>query len=351
MASAAKMTEMLPDTLPEDFGEWDDERSPSAQQVRAAGSAYSPGVGVFPQFSARPAKPNGVLAAPPNLLHVTSSPAFQFSRADLAWTVEVRPAWKKWPIFAGASTALVVILAAAMIPMMHRDEASQVNGSAASAHTEAATQQPVDAMPESSLSTATVPAPIHPVSIQPAAAARSAQESPDTAAASNHESADPAQAQMMNAQLNAPSRIHMAAAPEEQSPPPSGGLIAADMAESGNKNAMGSVFGGARQPTVQAGSPKVVNVSAGVAFGLLIRKTPPVYPQVAKDSHVSGTVVLQAHISKSGTIEDLRVVSGPEMLQQAAANAVRTWRFKPYMIHSQPAEIETTISVAFSPAD
>jgi periplasmic protein TonB len=61
--------------------------------------------------------------------------------------------------------------------------------------------------------------------------------------------------------------------------------------------------------------------------------------------------VLRAHISKNGSVQDLHVVSGPEMLQDAAMNAVRTWRFKPYEINDQPADIETTISVAFSLTD
>jgi protein TonB len=57
--------------------------------------------------------------------------------------------------------------------------------------------------------------------------------------------------------------------------------------------------------------------------------------------------VLQATISKSGTIEGLRVVSGHPMLQQAAIDAVRTWRYRPYLLNQQPVEVETTISVVF----
>ena len=81
---------------------------------------------------------------------------------------------------------------------------------------------------------------------------------------------------------------------------------------------------------------------------MLIQKTPPVYPPIAKAAHVSGTVELQATISKNGTIKDLRVLTGPAMLRQAAVDAVRDWRFKPDRLNNEPTEVETTINVIFS---
>ena len=63
---------------------------------------------------------------------------------------------------------------------------------------------------------------------------------------------------------------------------------------------------------------------------------------------MQGTVVLQATISKSGTIENLRVMSGPAMLQQAALDAVRTWRYRPYLLNGEPVEVETTVNVVFT---
>jgi protein TonB len=59
-------------------------------------------------------------------------------------------------------------------------------------------------------------------------------------------------------------------------------------------------------------------------------------------------VILQAMISKAGTIEGLKVVSGPAMLQQAALDAVKTWRYRPYLLNNEPVEVETTINVIFS---
>ncbi len=89
-------------------------------------------------------------------------------------------------------------------------------------------------------------------------------------------------------------------------------------------------------------------ISSGTEEGLLIQKTLPVYPAIAKATETSGTVTLAAIISRTGTIENLRVISGPMMLQQAALDAVRTWRYRPYLLNGQPVEVETTVSVIFT---
>ena len=110
---------------------------------------------------------------------------------------------------------------------------------------------------------------------------------------------------------------------------------------------MGSIFGSGG-PQVKAAPPKKVNISAGVAVGMLISKVTPIYPPIAKAARVQGTVVLQANISKTGTIEDLQVVSGPAMLQESAIDAVRQWRYKPYLLNNEPVEVETTVNVIFT---
>jgi protein TonB len=82
--------------------------------------------------------------------------------------------------------------------------------------------------------------------------------------------------------------------------------------------------------------------------GMLLDKVTPQYPAIAKAARIQGTVVLQATISKSGGIENLRVISGPPMLQQAAMEAVRSWRYKPYLLNGDPVEVETTVNVVFN---
>jgi protein TonB len=82
--------------------------------------------------------------------------------------------------------------------------------------------------------------------------------------------------------------------------------------------------------------------------GNLLNKTMPQYPAIAKAARIQGTVKLEATISKNGTIENLRVLSGPPMLQQAALDAVRQWRYKPYQLNGEPTEVETTVDVNFT---
>jgi TonB family protein len=101
-------------------------------------------------------------------------------------------------------------------------------------------------------------------------------------------------------------------------------------------------------PKVQVAAPNKVIISAGMAAGMLIQKTAPLYPPIAKAARVQGTLVLQVDISKTGSIENLRVISGPAMLQQAALDAVKTWRYRPYLVNNQPVEVETTVNVIFT---
>jgi len=91
-----------------------------------------------------------------------------------------------------------------------------------------------------------------------------------------------------------------------------------------------------------------MRISTGVAAGNLIVKTQPVYPVIARAAHISGTVVLRAMISKSGSIENLTVESGPPMLRQAALDGVRTWRYRPFLLNGEPTEVDTTIQINFT---
>ena len=81
---------------------------------------------------------------------------------------------------------------------------------------------------------------------------------------------------------------------------------------------------------------------------MLIHKTQPVYPAIARSARVQGTVVLQAKISVTGKVTNLQVVSGPPMLRQGAIDAVKTWVYKPYTLNNQPTEVDTTVNVVFS---
>jgi protein TonB len=90
-----------------------------------------------------------------------------------------------------------------------------------------------------------------------------------------------------------------------------------------------------------------VTISRGVIAGLLIAPIQPEYPAIAKISHTEGTVIIQAVISTTGHIESAHVLSGPQMLQAAALQAVRNARYRPFLLNDRPTEVETTISITF----
>jgi protein TonB len=86
---------------------------------------------------------------------------------------------------------------------------------------------------------------------------------------------------------------------------------------------------------------------SSLSEGMLIAPIRPVYPMIAKAAGVQGTVVVEAIISRTGTIESLHVVSGPPMLQSAALEAIREARYQPYRLNGEPTEVETRITVNF----
>jgi protein TonB len=106
-------------------------------------------------------------------------------------------------------------------------------------------------------------------------------------------------------------------------------------------------------PHVTAGPPSaspssgLLHVSSGVVAGNLLAPIRPEYPQIAKITHTEGTVVIDAIISRTGSIESARILSGPPMLQRAALDAVRQARYRPFLLNGQPTEVQTTITINF----
>ena len=96
-------------------------------------------------------------------------------------------------------------------------------------------------------------------------------------------------------------------------------------------------------PTALSGQP--VNVSSDIMAANLLSAPKPSYPKLASLTHMQGDVVMQAVISKKGTVENLHVIKGHHLLRGAATSAVRTWRFRPYTVDGIPVEVATTVSV------
>ena len=81
--------------------------------------------------------------------------------------------------------------------------------------------------------------------------------------------------------------------------------------------------------------------------GSLIRRVQPLYPPLARAARIQGSVVLAAVISKDGSMEGLKLISGHPMLMQAAVQAVSQWRYRPYILNGEAIEVETQITVNF----
>jgi protein TonB len=248
---------------------------------------------------------------------------------------------RKWMIWAGAAAAIVIV-AVLLVVFLHPFTHSAP----------AAAQQQVVVQQEAPVEETAVPAVSQAAPPTTAAKPSAAVPAPNAVANTQFPGAQaPAtqpQAQvssgMMDAQLAAPSRISKdvkASVAVEEAPP--SGFAPGGMESSGS--VPGAAFGGQNKVQVVAGTHAI---SSGVAEGMLLRKIEPIYPKFAKDSRITGTVVLKATITKSGGIEGLQVLSGPKILAEAALNAVKFWRYRPYMLNNEPVEVQTTINVVFN---
>ena len=94
--------------------------------------------------------------------------------------------------------------------------------------------------------------------------------------------------------------------------------------------------------------PSRIRIGADVQQQKLINQPPPVYPALARQAGIQGTVQLQAIIAKDGTVANLTVVSGHPMLVPAALDAVRQWRYQTTLLNGNPVEVETTVNVNFA---
>jgi protein TonB len=104
-------------------------------------------------------------------------------------------------------------------------------------------------------------------------------------------------------------------------------------------------------PPPVAAAPKRIRVGGQVESAKLIFQPKPEYPPLAKMARIQGTVRLEAIISKDGTIQDLKVVSGHPLLVKAALEAVQRWRYQPTLLNGEPVEVVTEIDVNFTLAE
>ena len=92
-----------------------------------------------------------------------------------------------------------------------------------------------------------------------------------------------------------------------------------------------------------------VHVPADAMEKLVTHRVDPDYPAGARPANLHGVIVLDVIVGRDGAVTQVRALNGPEILAQAAINALRWWRFEPYRINGQPAVVETTVAVEFKP--
>ncbi len=101
-------------------------------------------------------------------------------------------------------------------------------------------------------------------------------------------------------------------------------------------------------PAVQPEQTRPIRISEGVQMAMLVRRVVPVYPALAKQARISGTVRLVGVIGRDGTIQNLQLISGPPLLVSAALEAVRQWVYRPTLLNGKPVEVIAPIDVVFT---
>ena len=154
--------------------------------------------------------------------------------------------------------------------------------------------------------------------------------------------------------LRQPSRIPRTTSmvrdePASNEGPPSLGNFVPGGTGEGVANSVITQIARATPPAVlKPAPPQKLRVSSGVAAGMLVHQVKPLYPPIAMQARIQGTVVLQAVIGKDGTVQDLHLISGHPMLAPAAIEAVQHWRYRPYLLNGEPVEVDTQINVNFT---
>ena len=368
MASPAKIEQLLPDTLPEDFGGWDSEDSPTAPPDRSGSFQPAAGISAVPKQPAQSAKPQAAVTRKAVLstnaaLPIRSNSAvadgrnpaslkaaamreadevlFQSIRSNRASMERQKPTSRKWMTIATVPFGLILVMLL-LITLFYRGWLP------VSRHTIDTNPVTADTQPATST---LKPSPSTQATSDRQPAAIEVQHTTDTQQATDDKDAVPpqVQSQMMHDQLTARSQIpHDLKRKATDDTQISLNIGAAGLPGQGGNSAIGNIFNQQEQARVNVAPPKTVAVSAGVAGGLLVQRTAPVYPQIAKTAPR-----LRHGGAESYHFEDRnhRGFARCERTGDADAvcsDAVKTWRYKPYKLNGDPVEIKATINVTFT---
>jgi protein TonB len=290
-------------------------------------------------------KPAEVATSSSGLI-VGSAPSFSFGASSDS---EAEGGGKK-KIFIGLGAAAVIAAAIFGYTVMKGHSSVPASTSAATSPAAAVSSAP---KPSAQPATPSSAAPVQPAAVSPSAKVEADDVPEDVTSHSSSAAAKPAK--------STPAAPSKETAAEEEEPAPlvvKGGKVAPHAAKGTAAEvaapSLAAIVPGATPPpnfvpTTDAFKPvlQTLNISQGVSQGLLLKKVAPTYPQNALHMRIEGTVELLATISKEGNITKIKVVSGDSQLTKAATDAVKQWKYKPYLLNGEPVEIQTQVTVNF----
>jgi len=340
----------------------------SSQSTISSGAASAPAPAREPQAakiaaksaeSTAPALPDKATeaASSQSAAYVGAAPTFSFGAAA---ETEAKGGNKK--IFIGVAAALAVAVVGyfGWTQLKSHSAATPTATAPFAVATPQASKPSVQPAPAPVMNAAPAPAatapssqPTEPLATRPAARDKdSDSEEPTTPIA-------PKPTKASNTASSAPSKTPAAGNPEPEPMVVKGGKVPATHTETPAADApppsMAGLATGATPPpdlvtgTTSEIAPRLqtLSISQGVSQGLLFKKVAPVYPQNAIRMRIEGAVELQATISKTGDISHIKVLSGDPQLTKAASDAVKQWKYKPYLLNGEPVEIQTQVTVNF----
>jgi protein TonB len=265
-----------------------------------------------------------------------------------------KPLGGRWRILLASSLVLVLIAMGVLLWRLRRNDTSNSPAKAVERVTpDLARSNPANKGLDQARMTTDSKAP----TVSPKIQADKQPKPKDQGVAAKPSSNEPAKSatKLENGRLRLPAAIPKNAATmnQDEAPPDGGSGVPGSLPGAVPGAVPSSVTNVARDiPVAQSKIPaQKVRVSSGLAQGLLIHQVAPRYPLQARQMRIQGTVVLQAVIGKDGSVQNVRAVSGPQMLIPAATDAVKQWRYKPYLLNGEPVEAETQINVNFSLPD
>jgi TonB family protein len=155
-------------------------------------------------------------------------------------------------------------------------------------------------------------------------------------------------------QKHASTPVSTAAAGSKESPVPVGSLLVYEngkeifrlLPTEGESVQEGGVPGTVQRASAVE-SAGTVELASGVAEGSLLRSAKPEYPEAARQRRIQGPVVLEVRIGRDGVIQNVKWVSGRQLLANAAIAAVKQWQFRPHLVQGEPVEMQTKVILNF----